>query len=61
VPVEFDRGLDSFEKSSDNLFVVILVRYDSSFAGLNRRRLHEPQTTERLLNKDMKLDTSRIQ
>ena len=43
MPVEFDGGLDSFEKSSDRLFGVILGRYDSSFEDLNRRRLHEPK------------------
>ena len=49
MPVEFDRGLDSFEKSSDNFFVVILGRYDSSFAGLNRRRLHEPKNHREII------------
>ena len=49
MPVEFDRGLDSYEKSSDKLFRVILRRYDSSFEGLNRRRLHEPKNHREII------------
>ena len=49
MPVEFDRGLDSFEKSSDNLFEVILGRYDLFFKGLNRRRLQNLQNYREII------------
>ena len=49
MPIEFDRSLDSFGKSSDKLFGVILGRYDSSLEGLNRRRLHEPKNHREII------------
>ena len=49
MPVEFDGGLDSFEKSSDNLFGVILGRYDLFLKGLNRRRLQNLQNYREII------------
>ncbi len=61
VPVEFDRGLDSFGKARTDFFVsyqedmILLLRVSTEEDCMSQK------TTERLLNKDMKLDTSRIQ
>jgi hypothetical protein len=41
VPVEFDKGLESFGKARKDFFAVILGRYDSSFEGFNRRILQK--------------------
>ena len=61
MPVEFDRGLDSFGKARTDFLVsywedmILLLKVSTEEDCMSQK------TTERLLNKDMKLDTSRIQ